>query len=181
MNEAPLHPAGFPSVDLIFSVEDDQWEAVLPDASRLMAEAAGAALAAAGMARNLSTEVGVTLADDEALRALNGQWRGKDKPTNILSFPMVQLAPGDVPGPMAGDLVLARQTLEREALRDGKSISDHFRHLIVHGMLHLLGYDHEEAEDAEEMERLEVHVLSTLAIADPYADSGGVAGVDPVD
>ncbi|MCM2502289.1 rRNA maturation RNase YbeY [Aureimonas altamirensis] len=181
MNDEPLHAAGFPAVELILSVEDAAWDTVLPDAERLVAEAAGAALAAAGMTAGLATEVGVTLADDEALRGLNAQWRGKDKPTNILSFPIVQLAPGDVPGPMAGDMVLARQTLEREALRDGKTLEDHFRHLIVHGMLHLLGYDHEEAEEAEEMERLEVLVLSTLAIADPYADSGGVAGVDPAE
>ncbi|UHD46791.1 rRNA maturation RNase YbeY [Aureimonas altamirensis] len=181
MNDEPLHAAGYPSVELILSVEDADWNTILPDAARLAAEAAGAALSGTGMEPGLATEVGVTLADDEALRALNGQWRGKDKPTNILSFPIVQLTPGKVPGAMAGDLVLARQTLQREALRDGKPLADHFRHLVVHGMLHLLGYDHEDAEEAEQMERLEVLVLSTLAIADPYADSGGVAGVDPVD
>ncbi|WP_052194491.1 rRNA maturation RNase YbeY [Aureimonas altamirensis] len=181
MNDEPLHAAGYPSVDLILSVEDADWNSILPDAAQLAVEAVGAALAGAGMMPGLVTEVGVTLADDTMLRDLNGQWRGKDKPTNILSFPIVQLAPGDTPGAMAGDLVLARQTLEREALRDGKSLADHFRHLVIHGMLHLLGYDHEEAEEAEQMERLEVLVLSTLAIADPYADSGGVAGVDPVD
>lgn len=115
------------------------------------------------------TEVSVVLTDDAEQRELNRQWRGFDKSTNVLSFPQIEpFAP--VSG-LLGDITLARETLEKEAKEMGISFEAHFTHLVVHGFLHLLGYDHIEEEDAEEMEGLETDILATLGIADPYADS----------
>lgn len=115
------------------------------------------------------TEVSVVLTDDAEQRELNRQWRGFDKSTNVLSFPQIEpFAP--VSG-LLGDITLARETVDKEADEMGISFEAHFTHLVVHGFLHLLGYDHIEEEDAEEMEGLETDILATLGIADPYADS----------
>ncbi|WP_083507719.1 rRNA maturation RNase YbeY [Aureimonas frigidaquae] len=179
MSETAFPAAYPPGLDILLTVEDAEWLRLLPDAADQIGAAIGAAARGAGLDAAYAGELGVTLSGDAAVRALNASWRAKDKPTNILSFPLVQIAPGDSPPPMLGDLVLARETLEREAIADGKRLTDHFRHLLVHGMLHLLGHDHEEALAAERMERLEVAILSTLAIADPYADSEALAGADP--
>lgn len=114
-------------------------------------------------------ELSIVLTDDAEQRVLNREWRGVDKPTNVLSFPQVEpFAP--VIGIM-GDITLARETLEREAEELGKSFEDHFTHLVVHGFLHILGHDHLEEADALVMERLETQILSSLGIADPYEDS----------
>jgi probable rRNA maturation factor len=112
----------------------------------------------------------LVLSSDAAVRLLNRKWRGKDKPTNVLSFPLASggsLPPG-ASGHL-GDVVVAQETLEREATDLGLSFDDHFRHLVLHGLLHLLGYDHERDEDADEMEALETRILKTMGIADPYA------------
>lgn len=114
-------------------------------------------------------EVSVVLTDDAEQRELNHQWRGFDKSTNVLSFPQIEPF-GPVAG-LLGDITLARETVEREAAEMGITFEAHFTHLVVHGFLHLLGYDHIEEEDAEEMEGLETKILATLGIADPYADS----------
>lgn len=167
---APDTPAG---VAILLDGDDDaHWRMLLSPAEpeTLVRDAILAALAGADLS-SLETEVSVTLADDAAVRELNREWRGKDKPTNILSFPMVQLRPGDRPGPLLGDLIVARETLEREAVAEGKSAPDHFRHLLVHGTLHLVGFDHETDADADAMEALEVRVLAGLGIADPYTET----------
>jgi len=113
-------------------------------------------------------EVSVKFTSDEEVRALNAHWRGKDRPTNVLSFPMA--APEEVAtAPMLGDIVLARGVCAAEAAEKGIAIADHAAHLVVHGTLHLLGYDHETSdEDAEEMETIERRALASLGIADPY-------------
>ena len=108
------------------------------------------------------------LADDAALRALNLRWRGVDKPTNVLSFPS---AP---PGPLGdattlGDIALAYETLAREAQDLGVPLADHYRHLLAHGFLHLIGYDHQTDAEAERMEALETRILARLGAGDPYA------------
>ncbi|MBB3952230.1 rRNA maturation RNase YbeY [Aureimonas jatrophae] len=167
--------AGAPpgGVEIVLDGADDAaWQTLLlpADPEACVREAILAALAGAGLGA-AETEVSVTLADDATVRELNREWRGKDKPTNILSFPMVQLAPGERPGPLLGDLVLARETLEREAASERKSALDHFRHLLVHGTLHLTGFDHETDEEAERMEALEIEILRGLGIADPYAEA----------
>ncbi|WP_082659528.1 rRNA maturation RNase YbeY [Aureimonas sp. AU40] len=161
---------------ILLSEECDLWRAILKgDPEPLVREAVDAVARDQGFAADLDTEVSVTLTDDAEVREVNREWRGKDKPTNVLSFPMSDLSPGDAPGPLLGDLVLAAETCEREAAEEGKSAADHVRHLLVHGMLHLLGFDHETDEDAEDMESAEIRILAGLGIPDPYGDAELVA------
>lgn len=121
-------------------------------------------------------ELSLVLTDDAHIQELNRTWRGHDKPTNVLSFPAGEGAEPDVSDeysdqPMLlGDIVIARETLEREAADEGKSVDDHFTHLLLHGFLHLMGYDHEDETEAEEMEAIERRILASLGVADPYAD-----------
>jgi probable rRNA maturation factor len=127
------------------------------------------------LTRALMIEVSVRLTDDAEVQALNHQYRQKDKPTNVLSFPMVQpdllegLANSDDGEVLLGDIVLARETCAREAEEKSVAFADHATHLIVHGALHLLGYDHQGDSEADAMEALERSVLATLGISDPYA------------
>ena len=152
------------------------------DSSTEWEELAGAAVRAA-VARSdlpqlidapLAVEVSVRFTGDEEVRALNAQWRGKDKPTNVLSFPMAEpemlsAAAGGEGEMLLGDIVLAYGVCAREAAEKGVPVGDHAAHLVVHGTLHLLGYDHEEGEEqAEMMEDAERRALSELGIADPY-------------
>ncbi|HVV39510.1 MAG TPA: rRNA maturation RNase YbeY [Nitrobacter sp.] len=116
-------------------------------------------------------ELAVMLTDDAGIRALNANWRGVDKPTNVLSFPALQPTgiPADDAPRMLGDLAIAYETLRREADVEHKPFEHHLSHLTVHGFLHLIGYDHETDGDAEEMENLERRILAQLGIPDPYA------------
>ena len=115
-----------------------------------------------------AAELSNLLTNDEEQQALNQQWRGKDSSTNVLSFPQIEPF-GPVVG-ILGDITLARETLEREAVEQGVSFTDHFTHLVVHGFLHILGYDHLTDDEALQMEGLETKILDSLGIADPYAD-----------
>jgi probable rRNA maturation factor len=155
---------------------DEEW-----DSSRswepLVRKAAEAAIAESAFPQlnesSRPVELSIRLGGDEEVRQLNAHWRGKDKPTNVLSFPMAEayeLEQADEDGPaiMLGDIILAHGVVEREAAEKGVSISQHATHLVVHGTLHLLGYDHEADADAVEMERREVRALARLGIADPY-------------
>ena len=146
------------------------WRRRLPGAPRLCARAARAALARAGAPRGGKAELSIVLADDALLRALNKEWRGRDKPTNVLSFPASEGAAPRAPGSplLLGDVVLAFETLAAEAKTQGKPLAHHLSHLVVHGVLHLLGFDHEAAADAKRMEALEIAVLAGLGIGDPY-------------
>jgi probable rRNA maturation factor len=118
-------------------------------------------------------ELAVMLTDDPGIRTLNSNWRGIDKPTNVLSFPALRPEgahkPGDAPR-MLGDIAIAYETTKREADEEGKPFEHHLSHLAIHGFLHLIGYDHENDADAEEMESLETEILEQLGIPDPYAD-----------
>ncbi len=111
-------------------------------------------------------EVSLLLADDATVRTLNREWRGIDKPTNVLSFPAAKQPPGSPP--LLGDIAIAYETLAREADQEGKPILHHLAHLAVHGYLHLMGYDHHTDSEAEDMEALERDVLRSLRIPDPY-------------
>ena len=143
------------------------------------AEAAAAALALtpwAGLAEAAPlVEIAVRLTDDAEVHTLNRDFRGRDKPTNVLSFPQVQadlldtLSNSDDGEILLGDIVLARETCAREAAEKGISVADHATHLIVHGTLHLVGYDHMDDASAQAMEALEVKALASLGIANPYA------------
>ncbi len=142
-------------------VEAEGWRNTEP---RIEEFAREAALVAVG---GQPGTVVVLLADDAFVQELNARHRGKDNPTNVLSF----LAPPEFGGAI-GDVVLAFETVEREAQEQGKSFADHARHLVVHGVLHLMGYDHEEDVEAEEMEAIERSILARLGIADPYSARG---------
>ena len=135
-----------------------QWKRSLPGAGRLARRAAKAALAAV---HEGPAEISLALADDAAVRVLNRDYRGKDKPTNVLSFESGER-------PFLGDVVLALETVLAEAEDQGKPAADHFTHLVVHGVLHLLGHDHETRAEARRMESLEVAVLAGLGVPDPY-------------
>jgi probable rRNA maturation factor len=115
----------------------------------------------------------ITLADDEAQRVLNRTWRGKDAPTNVLAFPAADPTTTVPPGAplLLGDVVLAFETVSREAAEQEKPLEDHLRHLVVHGVLHLLGYDHEDERDAAVMEAREIAVLAELGVPNPYRDT----------
>ena len=109
------------------------------------------------------------LTDDASIRAMNAQWRGIDKPTNVLSFPAPQrpAASGEA---HLGDIAIAYETVATESASENKGFADHLAHLAVHGYLHLVGFDHETDDEAVRMEHLETQILSGLGIADPYAD-----------
>jgi probable rRNA maturation factor len=141
-----------------------------------IAKAATALADAPGCARARGAEACVVLADDALLRSLNRTYRGKDAPTNVLSFPF-QEQPHDPSGAThphhLGDVVLAVETLHREAAEQGIPPVHHLQHLVVHGLLHLLGFDHDTEAQAEAMERLETQILAALGVPDPYATVEG--------
>jgi probable rRNA maturation factor len=173
-------------VSLDISVASSLWRG-LPKARALARETIAACVAESGTAARDGAEVSLCLADDAGLRALNLRWRGLDKPTNVLSFPAVafveavadrvgrdqrsRLQPGrdQRSRVQLGDIALAFETLAREASELGIPLADHYRHLVAHGFLHLIGYDHETDEEAERMEALETRILARLGAADPYA------------
>jgi probable rRNA maturation factor len=145
-------------------VQSPLWEAE-PQAEK----AVRAALA--GAAALLSTsggEVSIVLTDDSAIRTLNRQWRGIDKPTNVLSFPAAKGGEGG-DAPMLGDIVIAYETLKRECETEDRLFLHHLTHLTVHGFLHLIGYDHETDAEADEMEGLESRIMAHMNMPDPYA------------
>ncbi|QEH17373.1 rRNA maturation RNase YbeY [Histophilus somni] len=121
---------------------------------------------AAIRAENSQPEMTVRIVDEEESHHLNLTYRGKDKPTNVLSFPFE--CPDEIELPLIGDLVICRQVVEREATEQEKPLMAHWAHMIVHGSLHLLGYDHIEDDEAEEMERLETEIMLSLGFTDPY-------------
>ncbi len=122
-------------------------------------------------------EVGILLTDDRQIRMLNAKWRNVDKATNVLSFPILS-SDKLHSSPLLGDIVLAFETIGRECKEEKKSFSDHFTHLVIHGFLHLIGYDHEQNLDAEAMEAVEIEVLQALNISNPYADAELVDSID---
>ena len=116
-----------------------------------------------------AAEVAIVLTDDSGIRTLNRDWRGLDKPTNVLSFPAAQTPSRGEEPRMLGDIAIAYETTQREAEDENKPFSHHLSHLAVHGFLHLVGYDHETDADAERMESLERKILAGLGVPDPYA------------
>ena len=163
--------------DIVVVIGHAAWRDALDEPAALCRDAAKAALDAAGFGPLAPrVELGVRLADDAELRRLNHRYRGRDAPTNVLSFAASDATPGHLPArpedgaPLAlGDIVLALETVLDEAGAQGKPVADHVGHLVVHGVLHLVGYDHESDADANVMEWLETAVLAGLGVADPYA------------
>ena len=165
----PSRSSGASSLEIEIVRHSDLWDSIEVSGDAL-SRAALAAFAASSAAPDAPCEVTLVLTDDDEMRELNRTWRGKDSSTNVLSFPAgepVGEAHGE-PSPL-GDIVLAGETVIEEAKVKGIPAADHAAHLVVHGMLHLLGFDHERDADAERMEALETKVLAGLGIADPYA------------
>ncbi|MCL4153514.1 UNVERIFIED_CONTAM: hypothetical protein GTU68_006105 [Idotea baltica] len=157
-------------LDIDVVIEDSRWQAAVPDASEQAERAVRAAFSEVGF--DESATLCVLLADDDHVQSLNNAYRGKDQPTNVLSFP-TEDAP-TIPGfpRVLGDVVLAFDTVQRESDTFERSIVNHFLHLIVHASLHLIGYTHEAEQEADRMEAFEISVLAKLGVPDPYADAG---------
>lgn len=148
--------------DIDLRIAAPAWESSIPDVAAFVRQT----LIAAAEAERVAPKLAVLLTDDAEMRALNRQWRGQDKATNVLSFP--------APAPFGadaglGDLALGCETVAREAAGQGKTFAAHAAHLLVHGFLHLLGHDHEHEAEAAEMETRERAILQTLGVDDPYA------------
>lgn len=162
--------------EIIVDVAYDAWNTKLPGAEERCCLVAAVALGAAAATVDLPAprlEVSILLTDDTQIQELNREYRQQDKPTNVLSFAALdEDSPIPPDGPiLLGDVIVAYQTTEREARDEGKSFADHLSHLVVHGVLHLLGYDHIEDGEAEEMESLERSILAALGVPDPYKDA----------
>jgi probable rRNA maturation factor len=155
-------------VTIIVDVEvvDPAWLAA-GDVDTLAQDAVAATLIEVGKRVHPDAEVSVRLCNDDEIRALNLGWRSKDKATNVLTFP----APAGDRGPLLGDIVVAFEYVSEEAREAGRSLRDHLTHMIVHGLLHLLGFDHESENEAERMEDFERRILAQLGIRDPYSDT----------
>jgi probable rRNA maturation factor len=156
------------SVDIL--IESAAWQ-MLPEAEAIARRAVICAAALADGVRDRDAEVSILLCDDDTICLLNERWRGQPKPTNVLSFPappLQDVALQQEKAPL-GDIAVAYETLMREAAESGKTASAHLAHLVVHGFLHLLGYDHQMDDDAERMEHLERDILARIGVTDPYA------------
>lgn len=171
---------GASPLEIAVSLQDAAWGEMLENPTSLAETAIRATLSrldAVG-SPGAALEVSLLFADDAAVAELNQSYRGRSGPTNVLSFPNMDPArsPADddnLRPRLLGDVVLARQTIAREAAEQDKSLQNHTLHLIIHGLLHLLGYDHESEAEAEEMEAIEVAVLADLGIGDPYRRRAG--------
>ncbi len=159
------------TLDVDISIPCAEWSRSLPGAEAVCRQAAAAAFHAAAAPYEIA-EASVVLADDDLVAGLNRDYRGRDGPTNVLTFAVA----GDSGPPaaagapvMLGDVVVAYETVAAEAAADGKGLAEHLCHMVVHGMLHLLGHDHRTDDDAARMERLETRILAGLGVPDPYA------------
>jgi probable rRNA maturation factor len=161
MTSAPSRRAPAPSITI--QVQSPLWEAE-PAAEQTVRDAIAAAAATLSTADN---EVSILLTDDKAIRLLNREWRGIDKPTNVLSFPAAATK-ASVRLPLFGDIVIAYETLKRECDDEGRIFLHHLAHLTVHGFLHLIGYDHQVEAQAEEMEGLESKIMMRMQMPDPH-------------
>ena len=151
-------------MDPDIEIQDEAWNAV----QNLEALAKRAVAQGLGMVNMPEAQVALNFADDETLASLNALWRGKLKPTNVLSFPAGPgMTPPDEP-PFLGDIILASGVTRIEAQEQGKSWEDHTTHLIIHGLLHLAGHDHETQDEAAVMEALEIRAMAALGLANPY-------------
>tara|TARA_R100001143_G_scaffold61454_1_gene62220 strand:+ start:314 stop:820 length:507 start_codon:yes stop_codon:yes gene_type:complete len=162
-----------PEINYDILVEDERWHEALPDHASLVAMSLDHIL------RNISSfetakevELSITLTNDEQIQSLNRDYREKDKPTNVLSFPQIDWendkSAANEPLVMLGDVVIALETIQREANEQDKRLQDHFIHMLIHSVLHLCGHDHEDETDAETMENLEIQILSEMGIKNPY-------------
>lgn len=168
------------TIDVDVSLSEPEWSASFLDVEILATKAVKLTLKSAKLPNALAgrdVEVSVVLANDDLVQVLNREYRNVDKPTNVLSFASLDSDdPIPTEGPVAiGDIILAYQTIDREAKEQDKFFKDHFLHLVVHGTLHLLGYDHEIEDEATIMETLEIRILQKMNIQNPYMDKFSMA------
>ena len=167
MNPDPsLSTAPAPRLALDVMIEAAAWTGAIDGLEALARETVETCLKATGVP---AASLCVLFTDDAAVKTLNGQFRGQEKPTNVLSFPSLSDDDG------LGDIAIAFETVAREAAAQGKALRDHARHLIAHGVFHLLGYDHEDESEAQEMEDLERQIMAHFGAADPYADQAATS------
>ncbi|MFK7903209.1 MAG: rRNA maturation RNase YbeY [Nitratireductor sp.] len=161
--------ANVPEIDI--AINDDAWLALLGSEKQMHALSESALSAAANVA-NLKwpshAELSIVFTNDDEMAELNKQWRDIDKSTNVLSFPGSDVSVGEEADALIGDIILAHETISQEAIAQEKSFNAHLSHLLVHGFLHLFGYDHIEDDEAQIMETLEIKILQTLEISNPY-------------
>ena len=160
-----------PTFTLEVIVDRAAWEKAVPNPSRLCRAAARAAAKVARVKRRSSAAL--ELVSDRRMKRLNRDFRGYDKPTNVLAFPAGEPLPSGKKSAFLGDIAIALETVRREAKADDKPIRAHLAHLVVHGVLHLMGYHHDNTAAAERMERLERIALKSLGLPDPYAPAEG--------
>ena len=159
-----------PEIDIL--IEAEAW-AALADLESLTQDCVAASVKGSGARLAPGCELSVTFCDDKTIAELNARWRSKAGPTNVLSFP----TPGQLSArPLLGDIVIAYETVAREATEQDKKLRDHTAHMVIHGFLHLIGYDHETPAEAEAMEALERGIATAMGLADPYADDTHEAG-----
>ncbi|MBT5780646.1 MAG: rRNA maturation RNase YbeY [Rhodospirillaceae bacterium] len=159
-------------MEIGITIRHTAWRTALPEARRVTRKAALAALALAS--EPPANELAIVLADDALVRALNKDYRGIDKATNVLAFRYADGETAPAPGEALGDVVVALETARREAETAGRSLHEHLSHLVIHGVLHLLGYDHANDPDAETMENLEIQALAGIGITNPYMPAGAM-------
>ncbi len=165
-----------PIIEII--VDAPAWETIA-DLEGLGSRVVKACCSASGAKLARGCEVAITFCDDDSIRSLNAEWRKRDAATNVLSFPL----PGRLEEKLLlGDIVIAHETVAREAAEQGKTFEDHTTHMIIHGFLHLIGYDHETPEEADVMESLERRIAAMLGLSDPYEpEPGELSGSDVVE
>ena len=169
-------------LNLDINITSKKWNDHNIDLNEFISKFASEALSACNIFKIAeSAELSILLTTDQKIRKLNNEYRGKDKPTNVLSFPLQQINPGKFLKSHAlekviylGDIIFAYATIKKEALREEKDFLDHFAHLIIHGTLHLIGFDHECDLDANQMEEIEIKLLAKFGIASPYGDKGQI-------
>lgn len=156
-----------PAIEI--SVEAGNWPSH-DELGALVAKAVRAAIDTARLKMPADAELSLLFTADAQMQAINRRWRSADKTTNVLSFPGSDMQPGQPASHVLGDIILAQETIAREAALDGKAFEHHLTHLVVHGLLHLFGYDHMNDDEAEAMETLERAALASLGIKDPYLE-----------
>ena len=157
-----------PEFDIDIDVSDEKWHDLIEDIENHTHDVIKNILS--NLLSNAEhVEISIVLSNDDFIQNLNKDYRNKDKPTNVLSFPQTEEDEMDMPALMLGDIIITSGVIEQEAKEQSKSIKDHYTHMLVHGCLHLLHYDHITDEQAEEMESLEIKILDNLGIKNPYA------------
>ena len=171
-NRLSLMPNKSAEISIDIAVHSDRWENI--EAFEVLAQETSRTVITwleeyeSIIFPQLPMELSVLLTDDASIKEINSEWRKQNKATNVLSFPTKELKVGDTPLPLLGDIIFAYETILRESEELTKSFEEHLTHLFIHGFLHLLGYDHINDTDAEQMERIETGILTSIGLSDPY-------------